>query len=145
MSDQFCTFLLDGHLFGVPVETVQEVLRQQEMTVVPLAPTEVCGLLNLRGQIVTTIDLRVRLGLPAAPAGTARVNVVVRTPDGAVSLLVDQIGDVLEPAAASFEDAPDTVPATIRELVERVCKLDGRLMLVLDTELAATVGEPLHA
>jgi purine-binding chemotaxis protein CheW len=87
----------------------------------------------------------VRLGLPAAPEGAARVNVVVRTPEGAVSLLVDQIGDVLEPAEASFEDAPDTVPATIRTLVERVCKLDDRLMLVLDTELAATVGEPLHA
>lgn len=145
MSDQFCTFLLDGHLFGVRVETVQEVLRQQEMTVVPRAPAEVCGLLNLRGQIVTTIDLRVRLGLPPGTAETARINVVVRTAEGAVSLLVDQIGDVLEPPAASFEDVPDTVPAAIRALVERVCKLDGQLMLVLDTELAATVGDAVPA
>src|SRR5690606_8866203 len=123
----------------------QEVLRQQEMTVVPLAPAEVCGLLNLRGQIVTTIDLRVRMGLPPTSGQASRVDVGGRPADGAVSLLGDQSGDVLEPPAASFEDAPDTVPAAIRALVERVSKLDGQLMLVLDTELAATVGDAIPA
>lgn len=138
MADQFCTFVLDGHLFGVPVEKVQEVLRHQDIRSVPLAPREIRGLLNLRGQIVTTVDLRARLGIPPAEEASA-VNVVVRTPDGPVSLLVDQIGDVLEPAASTFEPAPDTVPRNVRDLVERVCKLEDRLMLVLDTELAIDV------
>lgn len=137
MADQFCTFLLDGHLFGIPVQDVQEVLRHQDIRSVPLAAPEIRGLLNLRGQIVTTIDLRVRLGL--SPAEDGSVNVVVRTPDGPVSLLVDQIGDVLEPPESTFEPAPDTVPRHLRELVKRVCKLADGLMLVLDTELAIDV------
>jgi purine-binding chemotaxis protein CheW len=146
VSAQYCTFRLDGRLFGIPVETVQEVLRHQAMTAVPLAPHEVSGLLNLRGQIVVTIDLRVRLALPARPVDAPTVNVVVRTHEGTVSLLVDQIGDVLEPADATFEPVPETVPSALREVVDRVCKLDGELMLVLDTERAvhsaAAVGAP---
>lgn len=138
MADQFCTFLLDGHLFGIPVEEVQEVLRHQDLTAVPLAPAEIHGLLNLRGQIVTTIDLRTRLGLPAADAQRS-VHVVVRTPDGPVSLLVDRIGDVLEPAESAFEPAPETVSAVVHELVDRVCKLEDGLLLVLDTERATSV------
>jgi purine-binding chemotaxis protein CheW len=136
MAAQYCTFRLDGHLFGVPVETVQEVLRHQSMTVVPLAPAEVSGLLNLRGQIVVTVDLRVRLGLTERPADAPSVNVVVRTHEGTVSLLVDQIGDVLEPPEAAFETVPDTVPAALRDVVDRVGKLESELMLVLDTERA---------
>lgn len=136
MPAQYCTFRLDGHLFGVPVETVQEVLRHQPITVVPLAPAEVSGLLNLRGQIVVTVDLRVRLGLPVRAADAPGVNVVVRTHEGTVSLLVDQIGDVLEPPETAFEVVPDTVPASLREVVDRVCKLDDELMLALDTERA---------
>lgn len=145
MSAQYCTFRLDGHLFGIPVETVQEVLRHQSMTVVPLAPKEVSGLLNLRGQIVVTVDLRVRLGLSERDADTPNVNVVVRTHDGTVSLLVDQIGDVLEPPETSFEPVPDTVPACLREVVDAVCKLDGELLLVLDTERAVHPADVVGA
>ena len=141
MPNQYCTFLLDHHLFGVPVESVQEVLRQQELTTVPLAPPDVSGLINLRGQIITTLELRSRLGLGTRAPGAPAVNVVVRTEaGGVVSLLVDEIGDVLEPTVESFEALPETVPSHIRTLVSRVCKLDGRLMLVLDTELAVEVG-----
>jgi purine-binding chemotaxis protein CheW len=136
MAAQYCTFRLDGHLFGIPVETVQEVLRHQAMTDVPLAPPEVSGLLNLRGQIVVSIDLRVRLALAARAADAPTLNVVVRTHEGIVSLLVDQIGDVLEPADTTFEPVPETVPGRLREVVDRVCKLDTELMLVLDTERA---------
>lgn len=141
MSHQYCTFHLADHLFGVPVETVQEVLRRQETTPVPLASPEISGLLNLRGQIVTAVDLRRRLDLPVASDDVSAINVVVRTPEGAVSLIVDKIGDVLEPADDDFEPAPDTVPQAVRDLVTSVCKLDGQLMLVLDTELAVTVGK----
>jgi purine-binding chemotaxis protein CheW len=141
MSVQYCTFRLDGHLFGVPVGSVQEVLKQQELTTVPQAPREVSGLINLRGQIITTLELRTRLGLAARPPGAPAVNVVVRTDDGGVvSLLVDEIGDVLEPGEEAFELPPETVPAHIRALVTSVCKLEDHLMLVLDTELAVHVG-----
>jgi purine-binding chemotaxis protein CheW len=133
---QYCTFRLDGHLFGIPVDTVQEVLRHHAITVVPLAPPEVSGLLNLRGQIVVTVDLRARLGLAERDGSASAVNVVVRTHDGTVSILVDQIGDVLEPAESSFEPVPDTVPASLRDVVSRIAKLDGDLMLVLETERA---------
>jgi purine-binding chemotaxis protein CheW len=105
-EQQFCTFFLDSLFLGVEVQRVQEVLRQQEMTQVPLAPAVVRGLINLRGQIVTAIDLRRRLELPSAPARTPAMNVVVRTDDGAVSLLVDEIGDVIKFRMTTFEPPP---------------------------------------
>ncbi|HEY9073267.1 MAG TPA: chemotaxis protein CheW, partial [Desulfobaccales bacterium] len=90
---QFSTFVVDHLLFGVEVEKVQEVIRYQEMTRVPLAPPVVKGLINLRGQIVTAIDLRRRLGLRERATADLPMNVVIRHDDGAVSLLVDEIGD----------------------------------------------------
>ena len=129
---QYCTFFLDGHYFGVDVRQVQEVIRYQAMTRVPLAPAVVRGLINLRGQIVTALDLRRRLELRDRPPGRLPVNVVVSTGDGAVSLLVDEIGDVLSVAAAAFERAPDTLAGAARDLIRGVYKLDGRLLLILD-------------
>ncbi len=100
---QLCTFYLDGHYFGLDVLAVQEIIRGQEMTRVPLAPPVVRGLINLRGQIVTALDLRRRLELSDRPADQEPVNVVVHTDDGAVSLLVDEIGDVVEVSETAFE------------------------------------------
>lgn len=146
MANQYCTFRLGGHLFGVPVETVQEVLREQNLTPVPMASREVSGLINLRGQIVITIDLRERMGLPARDEGLEATNVVVRTSgDTVTSLLVDKIGDVLEPDQDRFEAPPDTVVGRVRELVTRVCKLDRELMLVLDTDKAVDVDAAARA
>ena len=100
---QYCTFVLDGHLFGIPVASVQEVLREQAVTPVPLAAPEVSGLINLRGQIVTSLNLRERLRLAGQPADEQSVSVVVRTLDGgAVSLVVDRVGDVVEPDPGSL-------------------------------------------
>ncbi len=142
MTHQYCTFLLDGHLFGVPVACVQEVLKQQEVTPVPMAPREVSGLINLRGQIVTTIDLRTRLGIAPRPAGSPSVSVVVRAADGEpVNLVVDRIGDVIEADEDALEAPPDTVPADLRQLVAGICMLESRLMLLLDTERAVTVSK----
>jgi purine-binding chemotaxis protein CheW len=135
-SQQFCTFFLSGHFFGTPVPQVQEVIQYQEMTRVPLAPEMVSGMINLRGQIVPAIDLRKRLGLPPRPAGEQPMNVVVRTSEGAVSLLVDEIGDVIEVGEEMLESPPETLAGCARELVEGVYKLPGRLLLVLDTERA---------
>lgn len=142
MTQQYCTFLLDGHLFGVDVASVQEVLKQQEITPVPMAPREVSGLINLRGQIVTTLDLRARLGLPAREEGGHSVSVVVRGSDGgAVSLVVDQIGDVLMAEEGAMERPPDTVHSDVRELVAGICKLEDQLMLLLDTQRAIAVSD----
>ena len=133
-SQQFCTFLLDGHVFGTPVPKVQEVIQHQEMTKVPLAPGVVSGLINLRGQIVTAIDLRRRLGLPERGAEQLPMNVVVRTSDGAVSLLVDEIGDVIEVEEDTLEAPPETLQGFAREVVRGVYKLSGRLLLALDID-----------
>jgi purine-binding chemotaxis protein CheW len=135
-STQFATFALDGLLFGVEVQHVQEVIRYQAMTRVPLAPDVVSGLINLRGQIVPAIDLRRRLELRARPEGQLPMNVVVRTPDGAVSLLVDEIGDVVEGDEAAFEAPPETLRGTARQLIRGAYKLADRLLLVLHIERA---------
>jgi purine-binding chemotaxis protein CheW len=135
---QFATFRLGGYLFGIEVMKVQEVLRYQRMTAVPLAPPEIAGLINLRGQIVTALDLRARLRLPPRPADRLPMNVVVRTPEGPLSLLVDEIGDVIELSEDSFERPPATLTGPARVLVQGAHKLATRLMLVLDVE--RTVG-----
>lgn len=138
MSDcrQFATFYLHGLFFGVEVLKVQEVIRYQEMTRVPTAPAMIRGLINLRGQIVTAIDLRHRLELPPRDADRLPMNVVVRTDDGAVSLLVDEIGDVVEVPDEAYENTPKTLTGPTRELVRGVYKLKDRLLLILDTERA---------
>jgi purine-binding chemotaxis protein CheW len=141
-TKQFCTFHLEDHFFGVPVDQVQEVIRYLEMTRVPLVCEVVRGLINLRGQIVTAIDLRRRLAMSDRPADRLPMNIVIRTSDGAVSLLVDEIGDVLEVDEDSFERPPETVQGQTRELVKGVYKLRERLMLVLDTE-RAVAGEEM--
>src|SRR5206468_4084904 len=106
---QLATFWLDGDLYGVEVEHVQEVPRSQKLTRVPLAPPAVAGLINLRGQVVTAIELRERLGRPPRPEGTDAVVIVVRLHGEAVSLLVDSIADVVDVAAGDFEAPPDTL------------------------------------
>lgn len=144
-AEQFCTFFLDGHFFGTPVPQVQEVIQYQVMTRVPLAPSVVSGMINLRGQIVPAIDLRRRLGLPDRPPGKLPMIVVVRTGEGAVSLLVDEIGDVIEVEAEALETPPETLQGFAREVVRGVYKLPGSLLLVLDTDLAVDGAEPGRA
>lgn len=135
-NQQFCTFFLNDLFFGIEVEKVQEVIRFQETTRVPLAPKMVGGLINLRGQIVTALDLRTRLELPERTEKQVPMNVVIRTDDGAVSLLVDEIGDVVEVEQNDFEQPPDTLAGTARELIRGAFKLKSRLLLLLDTEKA---------
>lgn len=139
-TSQFCTFYLDKLLFGVELKGVQEVIRSLDMTKVPLAPAVVSGLINLRGQIVTAVDLRRRLELEPRPAGMA-MNVVVRSYDGAVSLLVDEIGDVVEVEEATFEPPPETLRGSVRTMITGVHKLQDRLLLVLDTEKACQMTD----
>ena len=131
---QLCTFYLDKYCFGIDVLEVQEVFRYQEMTTMPLAPEDISGLINLRGQIITAINLRLRLGMEPRPADRLPMNVVVRTQDEVVSLLVDQIGDVMEVSEDLYEEAPETIQGEMRELITGVYKLKDRLLLLLDTK-----------
>jgi purine-binding chemotaxis protein CheW len=137
----FCTFFVHGLFFGVEVSRVQEVIRYQRLTRVPLTSSTIAGLMNLRGQIVTAIDLRTRLGLPAREGEELPLNVVIRTSEGAMSLLVDQIGDVMEVDESAFELPPQTLTGEARELIRGAYKLEGRLLLVLDTARALDLAE----
>lgn len=131
---QYCTFALGDLFLGVEVTRVQEVIRHQPTTPVPLASPVIGGLMNLRGEIVTTIDLRRRLGLDDRPDDHDPMNVVIRSDDGVVSLLVDEIGDVIEVVDDDFEPSPSTLPAVTRDVIVGVYKLDARLLLILDCD-----------
>ena len=128
----FVTLSVAGQLCGVPVQAVRDVLGEQTITRIPLAPPEIAGSLNLRGRIVTAIDLRRRLGLPAAPAGAARMSVVAEQGNELYALLVDQVSEVLTLPAESFERNPPTLPAAWARHSVGIHRLDDRLMVVLD-------------
>ncbi|NJK66979.1 MAG: chemotaxis protein CheW [Microcoleus sp. CSU_2_2] len=140
-ATQLCTFFVDNIFFGIEVEKVQEIIRYQEMTRVPLAPSVVGGLINLRGQIVTAIDLRRRLDLSDRPIEQLPLNVIVRTGDETASLLVDDIGDVLEVDRDDFETPPDTFTSKVRPLIRGAYKLKGQLLLFLDVDKVIDFGD----
>lgn len=142
-SSQLCTFSVEDMIFGVRVVQVQEVLRCQPMTRVPLAHARVSGLINLRGQIVTAVDLRACLGLPPLQSADPPMNVVVRTNDTCVSLLVDAIGDVIDVELSCFEAPPSTISQRLHQVIDAVCKLPGQLLLVLAPERAIHGGQVL--
>ncbi|MCS6971132.1 MAG: chemotaxis protein CheW [Planctomycetota bacterium] len=133
---QYCTFRLAQYHCGIDVLAVREILRYQPMTRVPLAPPVVKGLLNLRGQIITAIDARTRLGLPPREGERKPVNIVVAAGDSGeeslASLLVDEIGDVVSVDAASCEPPPETAPPNLREVLVAVCKREQGLLLLFD-------------
>ncbi|MDP9798081.1 purine-binding chemotaxis protein CheW [Catenuloplanes nepalensis] len=133
---QYATFEVAGQLFGVEVHTVQEVLSYNEYTMVPLAPSAVGGLFNLRGQVIAAVDLRVQLGLPRQSLDGPVMNVILRGDEEPVSLLVDKIGEVVDLDEATFEPPPDTLNGPTRELVVGTFKLEGRLMLALNVAQA---------
>ncbi|RKS80194.1 purine-binding chemotaxis protein CheW [Motilibacter peucedani] len=137
---QLATFTLADHLFGVEVSRVQEVLRYQPSTKVHLAPAAIGGMMNLRGQVVTSVDLRRRLELPGAAEGSEPMNVVVRVDGEVVSLLVDAIGDVVTVSDELFETPPETLSARERALITGAYKLENRLLLALDIDRAVDVG-----
>jgi purine-binding chemotaxis protein CheW len=133
-----CSFYLDRHQFGLDVASVQEVIRHQDVTRLPLAALR--GVINLRGRIVPAVDLRRCLGLEAAPGGFDPVNIIVRSAGAAVvSLLVDRIGDVVEATESALERTPETLRGTARELIQGVYTVQGGLLLVLD------IGKVLRA
>lgn len=133
-SDEYVTMTVAGQLFGIPVLKVQDVLGSQKLARIPLAPPEVAGSLNLRGRIVTAIDVRIRLGLPPRPDDMQGMSVVVYQGDELYSLLIDQVGEVLSLPRANFEANPPTLEPRWRELSTGIYRLDGKLMVVIDID-----------
>jgi purine-binding chemotaxis protein CheW len=131
--EDFVTMFIEGQMFGIPVLVVQDVLGPQKITRIPLAPPEVAGSLNLRGRIVTAIDVRLRLQLPLrAPDAGAGMSVVVDLRGELYSLRVDQVGEVLSLPAAKFERNPPTLDPLWREFSTGIYRLDEKLLVVLD-------------
>ena len=133
MSDsiQYCTFFLGEFLFGLEVGQVREVLRAQRITRVPLAPAMFSGLINLRGQIITAVDLRQRLQLNTARSVPGSVNLIVQVNKGTVSFLVDGVSEVVDVERRALEPLPETLRGVARQLVKGVHKLPTQLLLIL--------------
>ncbi|MFI7544810.1 chemotaxis protein CheW [Actinoplanes sp. NPDC049599] len=138
-SKQFVTFDVANQFFGVPVAAVQEVLLNDVYTAIPLAPPAYGGLFNLRGEVIGTVDLRVRFGLPARAASGPIVNVVVLAGGEPVSLLVDKIGLVVDVDDEAFDAPPDTLTGPVRSMVTGTYRTDDRLLVILDVEACVTV------
>jgi purine-binding chemotaxis protein CheW len=138
-NKQYCTFYLDSYLFGIEISKVQEVIQRLDLTEVPLSPSVVRGLMNLRGQIVIALDLRRQLELNECPPDLVQMNVVVRNGEDAVSLLFDGIGEVVQVGDETFEPPPETLRGRVRSVITGVHKLDYQLMHVLETERACDV------
>ena len=131
MSD-FVTMTIADQLFGIPVLQVRDVLGPQRITRVPLAPAEVAGSLNLRGRIVTAIDVRRRLSLPVRPAEMREMSVVVDHGGELYSLMVDSVGEVLSLSGSAFEPNPATLDPQWRDVASGIYRLDGALLVILD-------------
>jgi purine-binding chemotaxis protein CheW len=138
---QLSTFWIGGYLFGVNVSLVQEIVRLQAMTPVPLSGQEIAGLINLRGEVLTAIDVRSRLGLPPAVSDRDPINVVVRVNEEPVSLLVDEIGGVVEVSQVTFEATPTTVDPIVRPLILGAYTLPDQLLLALDARKVLALDE----
>ncbi len=136
---RLCTFAVGHLLLGLPVEDVAEVVRGEQLTVVPLAPPAVVGLLNLRGRIVPAVDARTRFGLPPREPDVEPTHVIIHSLGEQISLVVDRPGDVLTVARRDREEVPDTVSADIRRLLTSSYQRHGALLLVLDPQLVLNV------
>lgn len=138
----FVTMRIDRQLFGVPVKYVRDVLREQKVTPIPLAPKEVAGSLNLRGRIVTVMDLRKRLQLADKQEGEQGMFVVVEHKNELYSLIVDSVGDVLTVSASAIEKAPGNMGSAWRDVSSGIYKLEGELLMVIDVETLLQLQPP---
>jgi purine-binding chemotaxis protein CheW len=134
MSSQLVTFTLAGAHYGIDLLRVQEALRGKARTAVPLAGPEVAGFINLRGQVVLTIDLRTRLGIETVPADVEPMMIVVDVGGEPISLLVDDVGDVIDVSGRRLEAPPDTLPSLMCELSLGVYQVEDSPLLVLDID-----------
>lgn len=131
-KNDYLTMVVHDQMFGVPVLTVQDVLGQQSLTRVPMAPSSVAGVLNLRGHVITAIDVRDRLKLPPRSKSSPFMSVVVDHDGELYSLNVDSVGDVLDLSSYGFEDNPATLAPQWRSFSRGIFWLDGQLLVALD-------------
>lgn len=136
----YVTMSIGSQMFGIPVLKVQDVLGPQQITRVPLAPAEVAGSLNLRGRIVTAIDVRLRLGMQKREDGKRPMSVVVEHEGELYSLLVDSVGEVLSLNAKDYQRNPPTLNARLREFSDGIYRLNGSLLLVLSVGSLLNIG-----
>jgi purine-binding chemotaxis protein CheW len=129
---EFVSITVAGQLFGIPVLQVQDVLGPQRITRIPLAPLEVAGSLNLRGRIVTAIDLRTRLHLPPLPEGQSGMSIVVDHGGELYSIIIDAVGEVLSLSGEAAERNPVTLDPVWREVSAGIYRLKEALLIVLD-------------
>lgn len=135
MAGDFVTVRLGDQLLGLPVLVIHDVLRPQRITPVPRAPEMVAGVMNLRGRIVTAIDMRARLGLPPRPADApAPMCVVVESGGHPYALVVDGVGDVVAVPASAYDATPVTLSPRWRDVSNGVFRLDQGLLVTLDVE-----------
>jgi purine-binding chemotaxis protein CheW len=134
ITEQYVSFRVDGQLFGVNVLGVQDILRTEEIAFVPMAPPKVRGSINLRGRIVTVIDVRVRLGLPPREGGKNTMGVTVEQATDIYTLSVDEIGEVLSLPVAERENVPATLDEKWRDFAKHIYQLEGELLIVLDID-----------
>ncbi|MCP4901303.1 MAG: chemotaxis protein CheW [bacterium] len=133
MARQYCTFYLDDLFMGIEAEKVQEVLRLADVTPVPLASASIHGLINLRGRIVTAVNLRRQLGMSVDMPTEQPMNIILGHQEGTLSFVVDKVGDVVEVNDEDFETPPDTLKGTSRRMIRGAYKLESQLLLILDT------------
>ncbi len=131
-TEEFVTFTIAGQLFGIPVLQIQDVLSSYQITPIPLAPPEITGSLNLRGRVVTAIDVRLRLGLSARPKEAESMSIVAENEGELYSLMVDSVGEVLALSKSAYERNPPTLDAKFRTFSDSIYRLDKQLLVVLD-------------
>ena len=141
-TEEFVTFTIAAQLFGIPVLKVQDVVSSYRITRIPLAPPEVMGSLNLRGRVVTAIDMRARLGLPSRSADAGCMSIVAEHGHELYSLVVDSVGEVLALSATTFERNPPTLDPKFRAVSDGIYRLDDQLLVVLDVNRLLDCGGP---
>lgn len=129
---QLLTFTLDDQLFGIPVQYIRDIFKSTKITRVPLTPPEVAGVVNLRGHIVTAINLRHKLGLPSIEDKDVNMNVAVDISTELYSFIIDRVSEVLTLPTKDFEDNPATLDENFKDLSLGIYKLNKKLLIVLD-------------
>jgi purine-binding chemotaxis protein CheW len=131
---EYVTVMLDGQLFGLPISGVQDVFMPDRLTRVPLASPEIAGVLNLRGRIVTAIDLRLRLGMPRRTDGRPMMAVGIELKGESYGLLIDSVGEVMKLADGTREANPVNLDSRLARVSAGVHRLDGQLLVILDVD-----------
>jgi purine-binding chemotaxis protein CheW len=142
---EYVTFTTAGQIFGLPIERVQEVFRPTRITRVPLAGGQIAGVLNLRGRIVTAIDMRSRLDLHEIDEKAAPMAIGIESGTESFGLLVDALGEVLKLPDGEREANPVNLDRKLARVSAGVCRLDGQLMVILDIDRVLDLGAEAQA